>query len=974
MTSQPLPGSVQQTKGVTQIPLGFLVLLLLTFLVPLWGLYQSYVTVSGIMLEKGWGKTLSADSNLSFLVQCSINTICSNTIQSSISKFFPIWTWAAPALGFVAYALGAKPKTYATRDPGTVWWAMRNDKGTEQYTSNDPRRKENTLHGYLGHLLTVEKTGEIAYNKTIPLYVRMAALSENVLILGGVGAGKTRGYFRPLLMLGATLGYSVIVFDLKYPQTDSGFFDMVGFWKKAGKRVMMFTPFSDNTMRLPLLESVEDYASALSMSATVMPPPEYGPEPGKHYRDRDRGVLAAFILAVAQSDNPSLAELLKMAQYTPKEMQEWFEKQVAIDEDSEIVQNLKGVFGQGDKEVASVLQGIKNALRIFYNPKVARATTSKEGENMDIRAAFRSPTMIYVGIQQEYMMEGDVVVLLQLVKRYIDKQLQREAEFQGGSLKRHVAYVMDEFPSFGQLPYMMRSLGVLRSYNVSHHIGVQNLKQLAVVYGDNYSEALTTNVIGRKIFFPQAVEGDEKKIFSEALGMTTVYDISEGDSRRAFLGSTLDEGTRQTMNFKQVAVPLLPPEQFAHFRPMEAVVMGRGSNPMRVFMPAIEDEFLDGPEFPTGKNQIRNYLATFYNQVNPERENMGRYTQKIVASGELGTSIKGESSDKTGKNDLASTDTEATFADWISAVLDTGARVRLAGENQDRIYLRISKLPEELIPDTMMRGNFTRGWTAKYGNEEIRLTNSGLEILADELRLRVEQQAVFGAVLEWMDANALLIEGTPEREAVPEDKRMLPAAVLNGTTLALGKIPLRDMFGHVRPKFRRIKTREYFDIDLEDPIGFARKIAALRQEMRERAEHGDPEPDEEMPGTEAGANQTLEVTLQKASTQGRATASAQDMTQEEVQDAGPGPSPAVTLPAPPPRPGQEAAKARATEEDEDQPFTTKSKTQAKVRSWQDATIENNLPFMQPQNITKTPVKDDLSLPEESFSLAEPEEE
>lgn len=833
--AEPLPGTVQQAQGVRKLPLGLLVLLLLSFSLPLWGLYNASVQVAQGMLERDWAAYLGVTQRDEFYFKCLLSSTCSAAFQGSIPRFFPQWTWIAPGLAFVLYAVKSKPKTYSVRDPGTAWWAQKDDAGIGQYTSNDPRRSENTLHGYLGHLLTVEKTGRINYQKTIPLYVRMAALSENVLILGGVGAGKTRGYFRPLLMLAALLGFSVIVFDLKYPQADSGFFDMVGFWKKAGKRVMMFTPFSQNTMRLPLLESVTDYASALSMSATIMPPPEYGAEPGKHYRDRDRGVLAAFILAVAQSDTPSLAELLKIAQYTPVEMKDWFERQATIDEDSEIVQNLKGVFGQGDREVAQVLQGIKNALRIFYNPLVARATTGKEGENMNIRAAFRSTTMIYVGIQQEFMMEGDGVVLLQLVKRYIDKQLQREAEFQGGSLKRHVAYVMDEFPSFGQLPYMMRSLGVLRSYNVSHHIGVQNLEQLAVVYGDNYSNALTTNVIGRKIFFPLAVESEERKIFSEALGMTTVYDIGEGDSRRSFMGTSVDETTRQTMSFRKIALPLLPPEQFPHFRSMEAVVLGRGSNPMRVFMPAIEDKYLEGPDFPAGAKRIPNALADFYEQVNPERENMGKYTQRLIASGVLGTST-GTITPTSEQASIPEKPAETTFNEWIESVLDAGARVRLAGESRDRFYLKVGRLPEALRPETLMRGNFTRGWTAKYGEEEVRLTPEGLAVLTERLKSRVEEQAVFGAVLFWMERNAILIEGTPERAEQPQKDRPEVQAVIQGRQLSLGLMPFRELFGVANAPLRRIGTRQYVDIDLDAPLVFARNLMAWQAQALQEQE------------------------------------------------------------------------------------------------------------------------------------------
>lgn len=823
--SAPLAGSVEQAQGVRTVPFGWLLLLLLTLSVPLWGLWTSAQDITALLWANGWGPAMGARAPGDLLLQCLISSACSGALQDGVVQVFPPWTWLPPVAGLVLYTFKARPKTYAVRDPGTAWWAEWNDTGLSQYQSNDPQRPGNTLHGYLGHLMSMDRSGSINYPKTIPLYLRMAALSENVLILGGVGAGKTRGYFRPLLMLAAHLGFHVIVFDLKYPQADSGFFDMVGYWKKAGKRVMMFTPFSENTMRLPLLDSVEDYASALSMATTIMPPPEYGPEPGKHYRDRDRGVLAAFLLWVARSDNPSFAELLRMAQYTPEEMKHWFEREAEMNPDGEVVLNLKGVFGQGKQEVASVLQGIKNALRIFFNPKVARATTSKDGENMDIRAAFRSvTTMIYVGIQQEYMMEGDGVVLLQLTKRYIDKQLQREAEFQGGSLKKHVAYVMDEFPSFGQLPYMMRSLGVMRSYNVSHHLGVQNLKQLAVVYGTDYSQALTTNVIGRKIFYPLAVESEEKTIFSETLGMTTVYDIGETDSRRAFLGTSLDDTTRQGVSFRKVAVPLLPPEQFAHFRPMEAVVLGRGANPIRVFMPAIEDEFVVGPGIPAG---VPNGLFAHYRRTNPERVNLARYTQQLVLSGALGTVAPAEAS-----GEGAEAESVGAFVAWVREALEEGVRVRFSGENRDRIYLQVGALDETRKPERVMAGNYQRGWTGRPGSDELRLTSEGLTLLPGEVRAQLERRAVFGVLEYWMSRSGALIEGHPEREALAAEDRVDAVAIRKGSgELLLGLTVCRELFGRVPQGLaKRVGSRKFIPVDLENPLVFVEALLGEGEE------------------------------------------------------------------------------------------------------------------------------------------------
>ncbi len=834
---KPLAGSVQQEQGVRTFPLGWMVFFLATFLVPGYFALVTSTDVLNVMEAKGWAKALNTQT---FVFDClTISSSCGAAFQTGFLNRFPLWSFAAPAAGLVVYGLKATPRQYVTKDPGLSWWAQAEDTGLEQYQTHDPKRKSDRLLGYIGHLLSVNRQGEIEYPKTIPLYVRMSALAENVLVLGGVGAGKTRGYFRPLIMLAAHLGFTVIVFDLKYPQADSGFFDMIGYWSRRKRKVMMFTPFSPNTMRLPLLDSVEDYASGLSMATTIMPPPEYGPEPGKHYRDRDRGVLAAFLLHLARSDSPNFKELLRMAQWTPNELKSWFERLTEEDPNSDVVLNLKGVFGQGNQEVASVLQGIKNALRIFYNPLVARATESMEGENMNIRAAFREPTLLYIGIQQEYMMEGDGVVLLQLTKRYIDRELQREAEHQGGAMKRHVAYVLDEFPSFGQLPYMMRSLGVLRSYNVSHHIGVQNLAQLAVVYGDNYSKALTTNVIGRKIFFPLAVDDEEREIFSRHLGMTTVYEFGETDSRRRFLGSDLNETTRQGVSMRKVARPLLSPEEFPHFRKMEAVVKVRGSNPIRVFMPAIEDPFVEGPEIPSG---IPNRLYELYRQVNPNRENMAVVTQALIQSGVLGTRAEGHADS-----------TSVAFQEWVDAVLASEVRIRYGLGNLDRLYLRVADLPEALREPRRLQGNHSRGWTTKPEAAELRLRSEGLALLSADTRRELERRALFGALDFWIGQHAQAVENHPVRDALPEEQRPEVQAVLQPGRILLTRPACRELLGVVPDTLvKRVGTKEYVSINHADPAELWQALQDARAKEASAADDQGTGPEAPQGASEGG--------------------------------------------------------------------------------------------------------------------------
>lgn len=227
---------------------------------------------------------------------------------------------------------------------------------------------------------------------------------------------------------------------------------------------------------------------------------------------------------------------------------------------------------------AETKNGIISALKVFFNQDVVRATSGLPTETTQLEECFRQPSLVMVGINQKNMMDGSGEVLFRLYKRLLDAAAMRVAAEQGGRLRVHLAYMMDELPSIGKINYMMRSLGTLRSYNISHHLGIQNDAQGQLVYGEAYWKAITTNVVARVIVFPRGINGDDAKKIRDLIGKTTATEVGVTGSRSI---RVLEHEGSNAVSAKLVERDLLSYEEFSQFTLGEAVVRVNGHQPIR---------------------------------------------------------------------------------------------------------------------------------------------------------------------------------------------------------------------------------------------------------------------------------------------------------------------------------------------------------------------------------------------------------
>ena len=146
-----------------------------------------------------------------------------------------------------------------------------------------------------------------------------------------------------------------------------------------------------------------------------------------------------MILAIAQSPTPTMKELQRLGQMNAAEIEDWYKNQ----QNPEIKNAIKAMFDKRTDQISDTLAGVMNKLQIFYNDEVSRATTagSDPSESIDLKKMFTEGGLLIIGIESKYLQDGEGAILLQLIKRRIDRALMDVADASpggGAADHRHV--------------------------------------------------------------------------------------------------------------------------------------------------------------------------------------------------------------------------------------------------------------------------------------------------------------------------------------------------------------------------------------------------------------------------------------------------------------------------------------------------------------------------------------------------------
>lgn len=154
------------------------------------------------------------------------------------------------------------------------------------------------------------------------------------------------------------------------------------------------------------------------------------------------------------------------------------------------------------------------------------------------------------------------MVYTQLFNVLCDKALEN-----GGALKNHVTFLLDEFAN-QKIPNFEHLISVIRSREMSAHIIVQTQSQLKAVYRD-HAETLMGNC--SSVLFLGGKEQSTLKEISAMLGKETIDTFNTSDTR----GSQRSYG----LNYQKLGKELMTPDELAVMDGGKCILQVQGVRP-----------------------------------------------------------------------------------------------------------------------------------------------------------------------------------------------------------------------------------------------------------------------------------------------------------------------------------------------------------------------------------------------------------
>lgn len=195
---------------------------------------------------------------------------------------------------------------------------------------------------------------------------------------------------------------------------------------------------------------------------------------------------------------------------------------------------------------------VSKALSLFSDTGICLLTALTEVNFVEMD---KRPTVIFLIIPDEIRTRYPLAILFvnQLYKRLVE-----HAEKQGGELKRHVYFLLDEFGNMPRFPDFGSSMAVGRSRGIFFELVVQSYSQLYQIYGQDEGKIIKDNCPIQ--VYIASEDTTTNKEFSELLGKKTIVLTNTNKSKGP-------DGKETTSTSESVqSIPIAYPEELPSYR------------------------------------------------------------------------------------------------------------------------------------------------------------------------------------------------------------------------------------------------------------------------------------------------------------------------------------------------------------------------------------------------------------------------
>ena len=393
----------------------------------------------------------------------------------------------------------------------------------------------------------------------------------NILVVGGSGAGKSRGFALPNIMQCCC---SMVITDPKAELLRK----TGGLLEKKGYEVRVFDLINpDTSFCYNPFEYVHDDKDVLRLISNLIQntTPKGSQSSDPFWEKSETALLQALMLYLLHEAPPEeqnfamIMEMLGSAQV--KEEDEDYESPLDIlfdrlemrDPDSIAVKQYHIYKQAAGKTAKSILISCGARLAPF---DIAELRELMSYDELELDLVGNRKTALFVIISDTDDTFNFIVSIMytQLFNLLCD----RADDVYGGRLPIHVRCLLDEFANIGQIPKLEKLIATIRSREISASIILQSKSQLKAIYKDNADtiegNCDTTLFLGGK-------EKTTLKEIAEILGKETIDLYNTSDTR----GSQRSYG----MNYQKTGKELMSQDEIAVMDGGKCILQVRGVRP-----------------------------------------------------------------------------------------------------------------------------------------------------------------------------------------------------------------------------------------------------------------------------------------------------------------------------------------------------------------------------------------------------------
>ena len=394
----------------------------------------------------------------------------------------------------------------------------------------------------------------------------------NILVVGGSGAGKSRGFALPNIMQCCC---SMVITDPKAELLRK----TGGLLEKKGYEVRVFDLINpDTSFCYNPFEYVHDDKDVLRLISNLIQntTPKGSQSSDPFWEKSETALLQALMLYLLHEAPPEeqnfamIMEMLGSAQV--KEEDEDYESPLDIlfdrlemrDPDSIAVKQYHIYKQAAGKTAKSILISLGVRLAAFNLPQIAKLTNTDE---LDLSSMGERKVALFCCIPDA---DTSLNYLVGMIYSQLFQTLYYMADrVHGGALPVPVNCIMDEFPNVSLPNEFEKILATCRSRSIYCSIIIQNMSQLKALFKDSW-ESLVGNC--DEFLYLGGNEKETHKYVSELLGKETI------DTNT--YGQTKGKSGSYSTNFQQSGRELLQPDEVRMLDNQNALLFIRGERPI----------------------------------------------------------------------------------------------------------------------------------------------------------------------------------------------------------------------------------------------------------------------------------------------------------------------------------------------------------------------------------------------------------